>query len=235
MYGRRVLQDSGKDDDWLRDQSEAKKRTHRDIACELKCSSAIISLACKRLGVGKQSRPSPQRLDLVGRRVGLLVVNKYLYTLKKETFWACSCACGREYVARGKHIKKERIQSCGCGRKKPSPQRTGCGELPGRYVHSLRMRAVQRGWVFAVTAEQLWKLFLKQNRRCALSGELLVFPLVQLVKLQHTQTASVDRIDSTKGYTLDNVQWVHKHINYLKQDLSNEAFIEWCRKVSSAN
>jgi len=44
-------------------------------------------------------------------------------------------------------------------------------------------------------------------------------------------TASLDRIDSTKGYTLDNIQWVHKTLNRLKMNLDNQEFIEWCKKL----
>lgn len=45
-------------------------------------------------------------------------------------------------------------------------------------------------------------------------------------------TASLDRIDSTKGYTLDNIQWVHKHINVMKMDLDQEYFIKLCKLVT---
>ena len=46
-------------------------------------------------------------------------------------------------------------------------------------------------------------------------------------------TASLDRIDSSKGYTKDNVQWVHKDINYIKRDLSDSEFITLCKKVAT--
>jgi hypothetical protein len=48
-------------------------------------------------------------------------------------------------------------------------------------------------------------------------------------------TASLDRIDSSKGYVEGNVQWVHKRINIMKNDLSDSEFIEWCRVVSKNN
>lgn len=34
------------------------------------------------------------------------------------------------------------------------------------------------------------------------------------------QTASLDRIDSSKGYTIDNVWWIHKQLNWMKWDLT---------------
>ena len=47
----------------------------------------------------------------------------------------------------------------------------------------------------------------------------------------NTGTASLDRIDSNKGYVTDNIQWVHKDINYMKSDLDEQQFIHYCRLV----
>ena len=74
-----------------------------------------------------------------------------------------------------------------------------------------------------------WEQFLKQNRNCALSGEALRF---QTKCKSSDGTASLDRIDSSHGYIGGNVQWVHKDINYMKMDLDNAKFIDWCRKVA---
>lgn len=45
-------------------------------------------------------------------------------------------------------------------------------------------------------------------------------------------TASLDRIDSTKGYVVGNVQRVHKSVNMMKQSLPNHIFIDWCQKIA---
>ena len=44
-------------------------------------------------------------------------------------------------------------------------------------------------------------------------------------------TASLDRIISTNGYTIDNIQWVHKDINELKWDKTYEELLSICKKV----
>ena len=48
-------------------------------------------------------------------------------------------------------------------------------------------------------------------------------------------TASLDRIDSSRGYVIDNIQWVHKDINWLKNDWSQKEFIELCSRVANHN
>lgn len=48
-------------------------------------------------------------------------------------------------------------------------------------------------------------------------------------------TASLDRIDSSKPYVKDNVQWVHKVVNNMKWDFDQNEFIEWCKIIASNN
>lgn len=79
------------------------------------------------------------------------------------------------------------------------------------------------------------KLFLKQNRKCILSGIEIGFPKAWGVKSKTNITASLDRIDSSKGYVKGNVQWVHKTINSMKMNMSDINFIDLCKKVANNN
>ena len=55
---------------------------------------------------------------------------------------------------------------------------------------------------------------------------------IEFGKMRHNKsTASLDRIDSSKGYTIDNIQWLHKDINKMKWDFSQEKFLELCKKI----
>ena len=74
-------------------------------------------------------------------------------------------------------------------------------------------------------------MFLKQNKKCALSGVLLSFNTI--AKNQTSKkTASLDRIDSSKGYIEGNVQWVHKKINDLKSNFDEDTLIKMCNLIS---
>lgn len=77
-------------------------------------------------------------------------------------------------------------------------------------------------------------MFEKQNGKCALSGVdiNLSDKLHKFSPDYSTFTASVDRIDSSKGYIVGNIQWVHKTINYIKRDLDENEFIDWCKKIA---
>jgi len=65
--------------------------------------------------------------------------------------------------------------------------------------------------------------------KCALSN----IPIQYAIKARDTKaTASLDRIDSAKGYERGNVQWVHKIINGMKWDMIEEDFFMYCRAVA---
>ena len=110
----------------------------------------------------------------------------------------------------------------------------GHEELSGTRWSSYQKGAEVRGFVFEVTIEYAWDLFLKQERMCALSGVPIYFDmeLGNLCKFGHQGgTASLDRIDSKKGYTADNIQWVHKDANKMKMDLSEQDFFHMVKQI----
>ena len=84
---------------------------------------------------------------------------------------------------------------------------------------------------YSLSIDFLDSLYEKQNKKCALSGLPVGFETVA-TKTKEQCSISLDRIDSSKGYTEDNVQFVHKIINVMKQDLSQIDFIELCVDVA---
>ena len=88
---------------------------------------------------------------------------------------------------------------------------------------------------FSLTTKYLWKLFEKQHNRCSLSGVSISLPISAYDATHGNVTASLDRIDSNKGYVGGNVQWVHKDVNMMKQHFSQPRFIELCKLVSKNN
>ena len=89
--------------------------------------------------------------------------------------------------------------------------------------------ARQRELPLTITIEEAWTQFLAQDRRCALTGVRLTFG--DGVR-DPARTASLDRIDSSKGYVLGNFQWVSKPINRMKWDLRGDDFVSLCRAVA---
>jgi hypothetical protein len=104
----------------------------------------------------------------------------------------------------------------------------------GRYWKGVINGAKQRNIDFCITKEFAYNLFLKQSGRCAISG-VEIFLLWDSYEDIGGRTASLDRINSLGHYTEDNVQWVHKDINNMKQSYSQKYFIDWCKIVAIFN
>ena len=87
----------------------------------------------------------------------------------------------------------------------------------GFYASSARKRAVKKGFEFDLDAQYLKDLFESQKGLCAISG----LPVMHNTKnrtmaAKSPYYASVDRIDSSKGYIKGNVQFVCLAINYMR-------------------
>ena len=70
----------------------------------------------------------------------------------------------------------------------------------------------------------------KQDKVCKLSG----LP-IGWADIGRNHTASIDRIDSNKGYVLSNIQLVHKDVNVMKSKYDQNYFISTCQLVAKRN
>jgi len=103
----------------------------------------------------------------------------------------------------------------------------GFGEIRAGFWSGYKEGAKRRGIEWALGIEDAWALYRKQGGRCALTG----IPLVFGVGRNGNTTASLDRIDANQGYVKDNVQWVHKRINVMRNTMGVEEFVQWCALV----
>jgi len=175
--------------------------------------------------------------DLTGKRFGKLKVISFIefrqlpYRYGRIPYFLCQCDCGKTKECNGYQLKNGNTTSCGCSFIGSNHHRwKGIGDLSGHLMCKFKANAKIRGWKFKVSKEYLWELFLKQNKKCALTGMDLTFS--KKVN-DYDGNASLDRIDSSLGYIEGNLQWVDKRINNMKQAYSEKEFIELCRRVVS--
>jgi hypothetical protein len=177
--------------------------------------------------------------DLTGQKFNnLVVLSRASSNRSGNATWVCLCeCCGNEnFIASSDHLtrKVKPIKSCGCIAVRKGPKHSqwkGFGEISGNWWHShvLRERKqnVRVRVPVTIDVEYAWNLFLSQGRKCSLSG----IPLV-ISGTGRENTASLDRIDSSKGYEVGNVQWVHKDVNFMKRTYSQEYFLEMCKRIA---
>lgn len=196
--------------------------------CQCECG-AIHNVAATHLTGGKSRQcvlcgQKSLILDLNGQIFGKWTVIKRLERRGKRGSykWYCKCECGYEGQVDGSALLRGKSKSC----------RT-C--YKGKYIiYPLYIRMISRarskGFIVNISMEYLEKLLEKQNYKCALTGQ----DISPLRRITHNikPTASIDRIDSSKGYIEGNVQWVHKDINRLKGSLTSQEFINLCQLVT---
>lgn len=161
------------------------------------------------------------KYDVSNSRSGELVFTSFSHSDKYgKSVWNVVCSCGTQKKVRADRIGI--IQSCGCKTKSIVHNKLykGSGGLSGSAWCRIRNNASARKISFGLTIDEANKLF---TGKCALSG----------VTIQLGKDASLDRINSKIGYEVGNVQWVHKTINLMKNQLDESVFIEWTRKVAN--
>lgn len=103
-----------------------------------------------------------------------------------------------------------------------------------RYFSSnLIRKAKKRNLPFEITPAYVDLIFERQDFKCAYTGIDLVGCNDFSDARQYEKTASVDRIDSSKGYVKDNIQIVHKVVNMMKGNMSDDDFKMWCFLVAN--
>lgn len=60
-------------------------------------------------------------IDLTNRVFERLTVVRFSHKDKRgQTYWCCTCSCGKDSVVRGSHLTGGLIKSCGCLKREPS-------------------------------------------------------------------------------------------------------------------
>jgi hypothetical protein len=186
--------------------------------------------------------------DLTGLTFGSWVVMGFSHATQytapstgkpyKMRYWLCRCVCGKDVPVLGSNLVAGRSHACSeCSRGKkgrrgkrgPSSRNwKGIGAMPRTHWTRTLNNAKSRNIQVEVTADHASAIYLRQNKKCALSG----LPIDFDIDCKGTYSASLDRIDSSIGYVEGNVQWVHKDVNRMKNIFPEEYFVGMCRLIA---
>jgi glycerol-3-phosphate dehydrogenase len=86
-----------------------------------------------------------------------------------------------------------------------------------------------------ITLQDLKDQWEVQLGKCAYSKVSLISDkLNRKHNISPVYLASLDRIDSTKGYLKGNIQWVSVSMNYAKNNMSHEQMLELCEMIKKS-
>lgn len=87
-----------------------------------------------------------------------------------------------------------------------------------------RASAKDRSIPWELSQDHVHKI-IKETKHCAISGRPVV------LEVNHIDGSSIDRIDSSKGYTIDNVHVTSQVVNKARGEMSIADFVKMCQDV----
>lgn len=109
------------------------------------------------------------------------------------------------------------------------------------FVKKARARSKKKSMTLDITNEFVKTLWEEQNGKCSLTGWDMILPKTSegwgddLNEHQSIRRASLDRIDSSKGYVEGNVRFVCYMANICKNSYSDSKVLEFCEAVTIKN
>ena len=155
-----------------------------------------------------------------------------------EQYYECICTCGTIRYVRKSLLISGKSTACGCTRSKANSQRMKGTSPPNKlkgYEASLnkvlymyKYSAKKKGLLWDLSEELCRNLFLSKCHYCGImnSNTIRSRPSAELFIYN-----GIDRIDSNKGYTKDNVVSCCCICNKAKTNMSKEEFLSWVSRV----
>ena len=133
--------------------------------------------------------------------------------------------CGIDYIA---NQKVQRFCSKGCQARIGARRSLKKNNTLEDHLKRLLKRKDRKH----LTVDFLTKVYESQNGLCSLTGVPMTWETLNGKVLTNI---SIDRVDSTICYQEQNLQLVCRIVNIMKNDLSLNEFIGWCRLVEQNN
>ena len=175
-----------------------------------------------------------KKMYSIGRKINNLEVVKFLGRMKFREWYLVKCFCGRKFKVVKYNLKN--TKSCGCSRVIHGQSGTNEYKIKHRYslkgmatslYNMARKRAIKRNLGFNITTELIYeKLKL---------GHCIVtkIPFDYTPKTYNPFCPSIDRIDSNKGYTPENIQLVVLIYNQAKNKYTHEDVLKLAQALNS--
>lgn len=144
-----------------------------------------------------------------------------------HAYWIFQCDCGSSKSIKAVNVRYGKTRSCGClalearqenmryaQKLKPAPK---VQDIPmNKWMSGYKSGAKKRNLEFSLTKEQFVTICESNCHYCGLEPK---------------NKNGIDRVDNTKGYTLENSVPCCYQCNQAKSDRSVDEFLNWAKKV----
>lgn len=183
--------------------------------------------------------------ECVGQKYGKLTVTRFVEYRRtpksyKVPMVECKCDCGNTKIVSLWDIRTGKTKTCGMNH--PHYEDRSLPAFNHIYDHSYRARAIRSGIPFELTKEQFRELASQPCHYCGVPPENVSYRPSRVAKVRGTITTGkqrsqwiyngLDRIDSDKGYTINNVVACCGICNHAKHTMSYRDFIRWLGAIA---
>jgi hypothetical protein len=183
-----------------------------------------------------QGKNHPKFKDLSKKKFGELIALEYVqHTTKKgRTYyvWKCLCSCGEYSFSRTSDLRSGSKTKCKkCADHISSQKRI----LPddksifNRIFRTYKRNAKNRNLTFELNQNDFEKLLKLPCFYC--NEDPMSYKGDNNISYGEFKRNGIDRIDSKKGYSIDNVITCCKFCNQSKNDMTKEEFVNWIIKT----
>lgn len=155
---------------------------------------------------------------------------------KNEYLWECKCDCGEIFYARPNVVEK-RVGCKRCTTYKrqieKSIKKYGIlhKSVKNRLLKEYKAGAEKRNLEFKLSFDEFVNLSEKNCYYCGAEPTVHEVDKKYMHKIAEPwKRNGIDRVDTTKGYTIDNCVPCCPKCNYAKHDLKLDEFTEWVKK-----
>lgn len=155
--------------------------------------------------------------------------------LGRKQYCSRSCSGEGNKHCLGEHLGKARIENLVSGNRRDEYTKFKW------FMKVIKQRSIRNGRnrkEYNIDLPYLKKLWKEQDGVCPLTGWELVLPKHSCVwdnTKNKIYRASLDRIDSDKGYNKGNVRFISVMANYCKNDFTDKEVILFCESVIKNN
>lgn len=207
----------------------ATKIRHKLWKCRCLLCNKIFIASTQSINKRKSCGCLTTYLDVSGQRFGRLIAIKSHKNPKvrhKDTYyWECQCDCGKNTLVSIGNLRSGAVKSCGCLSRDTNqiePGKAAANRVFATYKQGAKVRKIQ----FKITFEDFIRL---TNKICNYCG-------CKPGTIQKGRNGSfiyngLDRVNSTIGYTLDNVVPCCIQCNRAKHTMTVEEFYNFIKRV----
>ncbi len=173
---------------------------------------------------------SQKVIDLTGQKFGRwTVIKRELNSKDGKARFLCRCACEQntERIVLRSCLIRGRSKSCGCFKREKLKLTPGLASKR-MVITSYKRHAKERGFKWELTDDQFSKITQKDCFYCGIEPTNIAKSKGNNGEYIYN---GIDRIDNTKGYTIDNIVPCCKICNNAKHTLTLQEFKDWIEKI----